>query len=31
MVVAFVVEQEFAGELEKRQRKKWYWWRCRRC
>jgi len=31
-VVASVVEQEVAGELEKRQRKRWYWRRCRmRC
>jgi hypothetical protein len=29
-IVASVVDQEVAGELEKRQRKRWYWWRCRR-
>jgi hypothetical protein len=28
-IVASVVEQEVAGELEKRERKRWYW-RCRR-
>jgi hypothetical protein len=30
VVVASVVEQEVAGELQKRQRKRWYWRRCRR-
>jgi methylmalonyl-CoA mutase cobalamin-binding domain/chain len=30
VVVASVVEREVAGERERRQRKRWYWRRCRR-